>query len=276
MIAVQADEMAKTFRQRVAQAEAAARAEELRLQQEVWDYLSLFSEQKGLPCNSELNLPMYSVEWTSILCYLWSSYSSGCGCLWEWIRIRLEHSCISLSIWPLIVTFYFSCASGWVWSEERLLHSRWLLGFRRAELGRHPSCHGVECNIECLIRSVVLTSTPEPLSCRMFELDSVYSFFYKSSKNQISSGSFEVRLLSGTPQASFVFHCDGWQCVSMLWLNVTWLKGKREHVWCRLPNKLTTPGCVALTWTLKFRVQNVLVIILKISYIVENFISLVF
>lgn len=32
---LQADEMAKTFRQRVAQAEAAARAEELRLQQEV-------------------------------------------------------------------------------------------------------------------------------------------------------------------------------------------------------------------------------------------------
>ena len=35
LITVQADEMAKTFRQRVAQAEAAARAEELRLQQEV-------------------------------------------------------------------------------------------------------------------------------------------------------------------------------------------------------------------------------------------------
>jgi len=35
IIAAQADEMAKTFRQRVAQAEAAARAEELRLQQEV-------------------------------------------------------------------------------------------------------------------------------------------------------------------------------------------------------------------------------------------------
>jgi hypothetical protein len=33
---LQADEMAKTFRQRVAQAEAAARAEELRLQQEVF------------------------------------------------------------------------------------------------------------------------------------------------------------------------------------------------------------------------------------------------
>lgn len=32
---LQAEEMAKTFRQRVAQAEAAARAEELRLQQEV-------------------------------------------------------------------------------------------------------------------------------------------------------------------------------------------------------------------------------------------------
>jgi small subunit ribosomal protein S1 len=32
-----ADEMAKTFRQRVAQAEAAARAEELRLQQEVFE-----------------------------------------------------------------------------------------------------------------------------------------------------------------------------------------------------------------------------------------------
>jgi hypothetical protein len=34
---LQADEMAKTFRQRVAQAEAAARAEELRLQQEVFE-----------------------------------------------------------------------------------------------------------------------------------------------------------------------------------------------------------------------------------------------
>jgi hypothetical protein len=35
LLSRQADEMAKTFRQRVAQAEAAARAEELRLQQGV-------------------------------------------------------------------------------------------------------------------------------------------------------------------------------------------------------------------------------------------------
>lgn len=37
---LQAEEMAKTFRQRVAQAEAAARAEELRLQQEVIFFLA--------------------------------------------------------------------------------------------------------------------------------------------------------------------------------------------------------------------------------------------
>jgi hypothetical protein len=48
---LQAEEMAKTFRQRVAQAEAAARAEELRLQQEV-----IF-----LLCTINTSLAMYLV-----------------------------------------------------------------------------------------------------------------------------------------------------------------------------------------------------------------------
>lgn len=47
--------MAKTFRQRVAQAEAAARAEELRLQQEVWDAHFL------LLCNLISCLPPYLI-----------------------------------------------------------------------------------------------------------------------------------------------------------------------------------------------------------------------
>lgn len=131
--------------------------------------LPCFLEPNFLVIDFSVASPLpHVVEWTTVFRYLWPNYSSDCGCMWDWIGVSVKHLFVNMDTnWYSQSSFF---ASGWVWSEERLLHCRRRLGFgfRRTELGQYLNCDVVECRI----RSLVLTST-------------LHSPFYAECLNQV-------------------------------------------------------------------------------------------